>query len=70
MSDVEGERGFFLNMVSFHVLLQRHGLSVALATDLTDEGPLASVESAMHHQRGRLGETLIAFLAFVGLLSC
>ena len=69
LSDVEGQRGFFLDMVSPHVLLQRHSLSVALTTDLTDEGTLASVEAAMHHQRGRLGETLSTMFTLIRLLS-
>ena len=51
------------------MLLQRHGLSVALTAYLTDKGTFSGVKSTVNNERGGLGKTLPTMFTFVGLLS-
>ena len=52
-------------LVCPHVLLEGHGLGVALAADLTGEGPLSGVQPPVDNQGGGLRETLATVLTLV-----
>jgi hypothetical protein len=43
LPDVKRERGFLLDVMGPHVLLQGHRLRVAFTADLADEGTFAGV---------------------------